>query len=249
MFKNLKVLVLTGIQEELTGLLSKFQFEFDKSVSCYRSATHRDLYAATTGPGLSRKKQVRKIIEDIFPDFIVNGGLTGILKYGDGLPGETLRVGCVADARTHTLYPGGRGRDTVVSVAQPVFEPWKKADLAEEFHARACDMEAGPLMNLIGQMEGFKNQVNVVFCKVVGDNPEMYELFLGESELRGWQRLSGWGKMKAVLRFSGGPWKAWKLLKLKHSALENLTDSLEKVCGILLEGQIPIDMDSLFIPH
>ena len=50
----MRVLVLTGIQEELAPLLAAHPFQFDKQYGAYRSVRYADLFAATTGPGVKK---------------------------------------------------------------------------------------------------------------------------------------------------------------------------------------------------
>ncbi|MCB1314414.1 MAG: hypothetical protein KDK27_00590 [Leptospiraceae bacterium] len=248
----MRVLVLTGVQEELLPIVRRLALRFDNSVRAYRSSQYPDLYAATTGPGIQKRGAIRKLITETVPHAIINAGLVGILREPDHLEaGDRCRLGEVIDSRTRIVYPGGPGRDRLVSVDKPVFAPYEKMDVATDFSARLVDMEAAPLLNLVGQLEEVSTGSVVVFCKVVGDRPDTYYLHQYEHLVRGWHRKSRLEKWISGMRFPGGPWRLRKLLTMKDKALESLAAHTEHVTLRILNhpGGMATTIDSVFIPH
>ncbi len=55
----MRILLLTGIQEELLPVLQPLQLTF-RQHGAYQSVSYPDLYAATTGPGLKKKSDRRR---------------------------------------------------------------------------------------------------------------------------------------------------------------------------------------------
>lgn len=263
----MRILILTGLQEELLPFLERRAFQFDRARGAYRSLQHPDLLAATTGPGVKKARELRKLLRSFVPHVIVNAGLVGLLRETDERQaGDRVRLGGVTDARTGVVYPGGPGRGQLVSVPAPVFEPSDKLDLATKYRASVCDMEAAVLLGMIGQVEEVATGSFVVFCKVVGDRPDSYNLYRYEHLVRGWQRRGRWQKLWNGLRFPGGPGRLRELLAMKEQGLQGLAHSLDGLVASLL--QLPeypgIDpdgddsggpiselrgLDSVFIPH
>ena len=252
----MRVLVLTGIQEELAPLLAAHPFQFDKQYGAYRSVRYADLFAATTGPGVNKNREIRRLLQKLAPHVIVNAGLVGLLREDpERKAGDRLRLGSVLDRRTGVAYPGGAGREILVTVSEPVFEPSAKMDLALDLRATACDMEAAVLLGLIGQIEEIATGSMVVLCKVIGDRPDAYNLFKYEHLVRGWQRKNWRQKLWVGVRFPGGPRRLRELLEMKSVALESLGRRLSGLVNTLMaldpddQAGISRTLDSVFIPH
>ncbi|MBI3395232.1 MAG: hypothetical protein HY042_05310, partial [Spirochaetia bacterium] len=178
----MRTVLLTAVKEELECVLAVAPFQFDREIRAYRCLTDRNLIAATTGPGLKQRKDIRLILEMHEPDIIVNAGLVGILSEEDTIqPGERLRLGSVILAADGTEYPAGPGgHDRLVTVPKPVFDPADKLDLKTQWKARACDMEAAQVIALVGQIRTVAPTAAVALCKVAGDLPIHHELFKDE---------------------------------------------------------------------
>lgn len=252
----MRVLILTGIKEELTPFFTGHPFAFDRGLGAYRSSRYPELYAATTGPGVKKSRETRRLLERLVPHVIVNAGLVGLLREtSKAKAGDRLRVGSVIDRRRGIIYPGGPGRDVLVSVAEPVFEPSQKMDLALDHHATICDMEASVLLGLIGQVEEVATGSLVVLCKIVGDRPDSYNLFKYEHLVRGWYRKKRWQQLWIGIQFPGGPRRLRELLEMKSVALESLSQRLDGLAKTLMAldpndpAGISRTLDSVFIPH
>lgn len=255
----MRILLLTGIKEELEPVLKRLPFSFDKEIGAYRCVRASNLTCATTGPGLKNRTEVRRILERFEPDVVLNAGLVGILRENDGIsPGEPLRLGTVIHGTTGEQYPGGPGQDILVTVKEPVFEPSDKLGLAARFRARACDMEAAELLALLGRYPLLSGKGFLVFCKIAGDRPEDHSLFLGESSTRDWDRKSWSEKMRTAMKFPGGPTALMKLRRLRRKAIQGLEVHTLAVVRELLslpETEDPVDvltgsaLDSVFLAH
>ncbi|MDH5656573.1 MAG: hypothetical protein OEZ34_11725 [Spirochaetia bacterium] len=248
----MKILLLTGIQEELTPLFKIHPFEFDRHSRFYRSIEVPEIIAGTTGPGVKRKRDLEKLLEYFIPDVIINAGLVGILNDDDPIKvGDLLKVGNVLDSKTEKIYPGGPGKDTIVTVDHPIFQPWEKMDLHMQFdRARACDMEAANLLKFIGSLDHISKHTDIIFCKVAGDKPESYLLYEHEHLVRNWNKKSFLEKVKTSFVFPGGPARLARLLNEKDNALKSLTKHINNtITRLLILKHIPPNMHSVFIPH
>ncbi len=248
----MRILLLTGLKEELVGLLAS-GFEWDSGTRFYRSLVIPELFAGTTGPGLRKKKELRKAIQKVAPDVVINGGLVGALRQDESLhTGDRMLLGEVIDAKSRIVYPGGRGRERLVSVDHPVFQPIEKMDLRLDHHADACDMEAAPLLDLLGRLraDALVPELLVIFCKVVGDLPEDYFLFQREREFRGWDRKNTREKLEVFLKDPGDTMRLFRLFQLKKKALDSLTGKMGGLVRFLVrEGRVPEELESVFVPH
>jgi hypothetical protein len=252
----MRILILTGLQEELLPFLDLHPFVFDKGRGAYRSRKYPELYAATTGPGVKKRREIRRLLEELVPHVIVNAGLTGLLREDSKLEaGDRLRIAQVIDRRSGVIFPGGPGNAVLISVSQPVFEPVDKMDLALEYRATACDMEAAVLLGIIGQVEQVATGSLVVLCKVVGDRPDSYNLYKYEHLVRGWHRKAWWEKLWRGAQFPGGPRRIRELLEMKGRGLSGLGRHLERLVEELhvLDPEdvaaLARRIDSVFIPH
>lgn len=246
----MRVLLVTGLKEELAGIL-RAGFHWDPDSRLYRSLQQPDLLAGTSGPGLRSRKQLRKAILRCQPDVIVNGGLVGVLPDDSGYnTGDRLALGEVIDAASGLIYPGGRGHERLISVDRPVFQPLEKMNLHLDSRATVCDMEAAPLLQLLGELAAELPELFVVFCKVVGDLPEDYFLFRMEERIRGWSQKTAAEKLGVFLRHPRDTADLLRLFRLKRRALDSLTGKLGAVVRRLFRvGRVDEDMDSVFIPH
>lgn len=247
----MKLLLLTGIQEELIPLRTSLHLAFDRNIQAYRSEIYPNLFAATTGPGVSKRKEIRKLMKEIRPDVIVNAGLVGILQEKEtNRIGERLRVGAVVSDSDGLIFPGGPGKDLIVTVAAPVFDPFEKTELFLRHRARACEMEAARILSLAGQLPEISDRVVIVLCKVAGDLPEYSHLFKNEKASHGWSQKSLTARLWSMFRFPGGPGKFRQLQDIKKAALASLgTKTGELVKKIIENQEISRDIDSQFIPH
>lgn len=232
-------------------MISHQALQFERGPGLYRSQHYPELYAGTTGPALKKRKKIRKWINELQPQIIVNAGLVGILRREHPAQvGDRIKLGRLIDSRYRTIFPGGPGPWTLVGVTEPVFKPHRKIDVALDFDADACDMEAALLLSFAGQFDTLSDQITMICTKIVGDRPESYDLFQNEQLVRGWQHKSGWQKIKCGLGFPGGPWRLKRLLKQKEIALHALGLHTNRLLNSLIKHEnINKSIDSIFIPH
>lgn len=247
----LTILLLTGIKEELQGLLDRHPFEFEKELRIYRSRRYRELYVRTTGPGVTKRKEIQKVLEDIAPDVVISAGIAGILDEKDKIEtGQVLRIGEVIRKSNRVSYPGGPGRDRLITVDRPVHDILDKLDLATEFKARACDMEAAILLDMVGALPALAQKTYVVMLKIAGDRPEDSSLYEYENHTWGWDKKSLWQKAVTAIKFPAGPKACIRLIRHKRKALASLTKEMELLAyKIAKEQSIPPGLKSVFIPH
>ena len=165
-----------------------------------------------------------------------------------------MPISSVHDMGGRMEFPGGPGRFRLVSVPEPVFDADAKYDLSWRFKAHCCDMEAGPLLGVLGGLGPIAEEVTVHFCKVAGDRPEDAELYRHEEALRQLRSqaaargfLARWW---AALRFPGGRRKLISLQEHKAQANAGLTQALHDCLKRVLEsGGRTDNLDSLFFPH
>ncbi len=244
----MRILLLTGIQEELLPVLNPLQLTF-RQHGAYQSVSYPELYAATTGPGLKKKSDVRTLLKELQPEVIINAGLVGVLVDRKApAPGDLIHLASVVDAESELVYPINPHGETLVTVKAPVFEPREKWLLARQFHADFCDMEAARIIRLVRQVDEVREESPVLFLKVVGDMPDHYELYKHEELVRGWHRQSVLGRIRTGLKFPGGPGNLRRLLKLKEAALNGLTLHVSRSVKALLGGADPAQLGPLFVP-
>lgn len=248
----MRLLLLTGIQEELLPLIPEFRLGF-RSVGVYQSGSYPEFFAATTGPGVKKGRQILELLKEIMPDVIVNAGLTGMLldqtdKPGAPQPGDLLKISSIVDAQNDVIFPLGPHGKTLVTVKQPVFEPYQKAALAREHRAQFCDMEGARLIQLLRNAEDLRDETPIVFCKVVGDLPDHFDLYEHEHLVRSWDRKGFLGRMLVGLKFPGGPFRMRKLLRLKEAAIDGLTAHTTRTVKALLGGADPDTLGSVYAP-
>lgn len=244
----MRILLLTGIQEELLPVVSTLQLTF-RQLGAYQSLTYPELYAATTGPGLKKKAETRALLKDLQPEIIINAGLVGMLvDEPEPGPGDLVRLASVVDAESELIYPIHQHGHTLVTIKAPVFEPRDKWLLAREHNAEFCDMEAARLIQLVRQIDEVREESPILFLKVVGDIPDHYELYQHESLVRGWHRQGVFGKLALGMRFPGGPANLRRLLRLKETALNGLTLHVGRSIKALLGGADPAELGPLFVP-
>jgi len=245
------LLVITGIKEELSVLLDRHPFSFEKDLRIYRSSKYQGLYATTTGPGIRHPNRLRKILEALHPDVIINAGLVGLLdERNSHQTGDRIKLGQVVRSDTGIVYPGGPGQNILVTVDRPIFDLLDKIDLAEKHKADACDMEAAKLIEMVGSIDALRNHSFVHFVKIVGDRPEDAALYEYEYMLWNWQYKSFWNKLYTLLTFPGGSMAGMKLKRSKTKALAGLGKQLFiSIQAILQANGIPHNLGSTFVPH
>ncbi len=234
----MNILLLTGLFEELRLFLEQHPCSYSKKLRAYRSRWYPNLFAATTGPGLRRSRELRRILDAVRPGRIVNAGLVGILRGDDTCrAGDLIEIAQVVRQRDRIVYPGTGGGGTLVSVTRPVFHPSEKADLAHEYHARACDMEAGELLALVSRPAAWRPyDSTVVLCKVAGDLPSDYELFQHEHLLRGWSGRGRLSQLWGMLTFPGGPGRFRRLRDYREQVLAALTLHIHRTLKPILDS-------------
>lgn len=245
------ILLLTGIKEELAGFLARHPCTFERDLRIYHSRTNPGLYATTTGPGLRSPKRIRQVLEALLPDVVVNAGLVGVLDERDRIEtGDRLKLGEVIAADSETIFPGGPGSNKLVTVDRPVHDLLDRIELASRFHARACDMEAARVIQLVGSVPALQKKTFVHFVKIAGDRPEDAVLYEHEYMLWDWARKGPLAKLRTMIRFPGGPMALMRLKRKKRSALTSLTEEIQATIRVLEKvGGIPSRMGSVFIPH
>lgn len=244
----MRILLLTGIQEELLPVINSLQLTF-RQHGAYQSVAYPELYAATTGPGLKKKSEIRGLLKELQPEIIVNAGLAGmLLDEPEPVSGELIRLASVIDAESELVYPISHHGHTLVTVKSPVFEPRDKWLLSRQFHAEFCDMEAARVIQLVRQVDEVREESPVLFLKVVGDLPDHFDLYKHEALVRGWHRQSLLGKFATGIRFPGGPLKLRRLLRLKEQAQRGLTHHVTRSIKSLLGGADPGELGPLFVP-
>jgi hypothetical protein len=209
------VLLLTGIKEELQPIIEKHPFKYEKDIHVYHSIKYPTFYATTTGPGLQEKKKIKKVLENLLPDVIINAGLVGLLDERDKLQiGDRVKINTVIKYNNMIQFAGGPGRYTLVTVDKPVFDPIEKMDLKYMTNAHVCDMEAARIIELVGSYEIFKKDSFIVFIKVVGDRPDNAYLFEYEYLIRRWEQK----KLLRKIDYSSSisPWYK-KVLSIAHN--------------------------------
>lgn len=238
------------MQEEIALLLDRIPTDFDSHLRSHRCRSFPSLSFFVAGAGLSRRRELRRVLRELQPEVIVNMGLVGLLEEKDPLPvGGRLVIGEVTEVERGIVYPGGPGRDRLATVSAPLFEPWQKYELHLNSGARACDMEAARLLHLVGQSE-IAERCWVVFCKTVGERVPDWPLYRDEEQLRRWRRMGFWEQLRIGLRFPGGPLQLRRLLAAKGMALTALTDRSEELLRRLLARGGPGPWtDSLFVAH
>lgn len=283
--RPLRLLLLTGIEEELWDIIRICSLQFEKRLGCYRSSLYPFLYAATLGAGISKAGKTERLILRSRPDVIINAGLVGILSQSSAVEiGERLPVGKVAYAaayansagviwsdshsshnshNSHKGAPSSKGADSkgasskggdscyLVSVKEPIFSPKKKSELMQESGANICDMEAAPLLTLLGEWtKRHSLSASLIFCKVAGDRPEHHSLFRHEEMLRGWHRSKSLrAKLTLLQRLLPAPFALLRLLALKKRALKALSEHTSSLLHLLIKRQLlPPHIDSIFYP-
>lgn len=246
----MKILVLTGIAEELRPLKAVYDLEYLEKLGLYRSKKHALLFAATTGPGIAKRKNIYEWLTIMEPNVILNAGLVGLTKSApERAIGSRLRLGTIVQQRPELYFPGGKGQDVLVTVERPIFEPWEKLDLYDRYGAIACDMEAAILMAIIAKNPKLTQECYVAFCKVIGDIPNQYELYKHEEKVRGWHYLNRRDKVKLAFEFPGGPFALIRLMNAKKKAVHGFQKEICHTIDRLLDGVHPFELDSVFVPH
>ncbi len=245
------VLLLTALKEELEPILKIHPFEFDKQIHAYHSLKYPTFFAATTGPLLQERKKIRKILENLLPDIIVNAGLVGVLDERDKIAiGDRVKINTIVKVENLVQFAGGPGRYTLATVNKPIFDPVEKLDIKYNVHAHVCDMEAAYLIELVGSYEIFKKDSYIVFVKVAGDRPENAYLFEYEHLIRRWKQKSLKEKLKILLNSPLGFRNLIRLLRIKQKALNSLAEhTLDVVNKIYTHNGLPHNIGSIFIPH
>ena len=221
----MKVLLLTGIREELEAVFNRIDFKYIRPDRIYQGINYKNLFASTVGPGFKKRKEIKKIINTIKPTFILNAGLVGILDERDSIVvGDLIDVSTLKNIHSKTVFKTDKHGSIMVTVDYPVFDPIERSELATKFDARLCDMESYYLASYLAENSEhfYSRDIKLLLCKVAGDRPEHFDLFQNEYLIRNWKTMSFAKKLVILMRFPGGVSSALKLLKLKKTALNSL---------------------------
>ncbi|MCB1173421.1 MAG: hypothetical protein KDK39_07650 [Leptospiraceae bacterium] len=248
---SLRILLLTGIKEELVAVERRWHLQFNRHLHLYQSARYAGLYAGTTGPGLQRRREIRQWLNQLQPQIVVNAGLVGLLQAEhQAQVGDRVALNQLIDSRYGTCFPGGPGRNRLASLTKAAFAPHEKMDVALDFKVDVCDMEAAFLAGLLGQFDKLSESISLVLVKVIGDRPEQYLLYQNEALMRDWARLAWWRRIGRAMRFPGGPFLLHRLRTNKLRALQGLARHTDILLEHLIRHQGPGQgIDSIFIPH
>ncbi len=245
------ILVLAALKEELKPILKIHPCTFEKDIRVYHSHIYPSLYFATTGPGVSEKNKVKKILEFLIPRIIINIGLVGVLDSRESIQvGDLVKINTIVKSKNEIQFVGGPGKYTLVTVDKPYFDPIDKMDLKLNYKAHICDMEAAKIIEIVGSYEILKRESYIIFIKVAGDRPEDYFLFEYEHLVREWDKKNLKEKFQTILKFPKGILGIKKLLHIKKKSLQSLVrHTLEIIDQIYYYNNIPNKIGSIFIPH
>lgn len=247
----MKVLILTGVREELESILAVHPFEYMRGHRLYRSEQFPDVFARSTGPGLQKRKEVEEVLELIFPDLVISAGLVGALRDDEPIKsGCRLHVGQVIQASNHVIYPGWKGKHSLLTVDEPIFDPVLKMDLALEYRADACDMEGAKVVELVGQVQNLAEHALVMFVKIVSDTSDLGYAFEHEPLIRDWHTKSFSDKIQIWRRFPGSYFDIRRVLQAKRRALAALgQEVLKELLELNVRGGFKHGRSNLFIPN
>lgn len=248
----MRLLLLTGIQEELLPLIPEFRLGFH-AAGVYQSSSYPDFYATSTGPGLNKGRHIRDLLLELMPDIIVNAGLTDMLldqsdRPGVPQPGDLLKIASIVDAQNDVIFPLSPHGKTLVTLRPAVLEPSQKAAAAREHRAQFCDTEGARIIQLLRNNDDLREETPIVFCKVVGDLPDHFDLYEHPHLVHAWDQKGFLGRMIVGLKFPGGPLRMRRLLHLKEKALIGLTQHTARTIKTLLGGADPDSLGSVYAP-
>jgi hypothetical protein len=238
----MNILILTGIFEESQAVLKSVptvEFTFDRHTRAYIATLNDDvLYLLSTGPGLRKKKELRRLIRQVNPEKIINCGLAGVLKKNsDYKRGECIYplLALSSEGNMNFLCNVELTNPEVTkynkkcfSLNHLIYHPEEKMDLFLSRGAELCDMELYPLMEWI-QSEFPELISKVHSLKILSDFPEDFSLYKNEVYLRGWSSKNVIQKLVALIKFPAGPFKAVKLILRKRYLLNKMGPEIEKM--------------------
>ncbi len=225
-----RILLLTGIREELHCFLKEHAHEFDRASRVYRFHDFPGLCARTSGAGLKKRKELKKTIRILKPGLILNAGLVGKLTTHNGPQiGECIDLSCVVDLRGSVLLKLSGHGGALVSVEQLVLDKAARMDLFQDSGAEFCDMESGPLLHLLKEI-GFTGSIH--FVKMVGDTPADSRLYEHEFKTR---------QQKECMTLKYGMMNLWYCMRLrfrKRSLYGNLSKIMAARVKDILTGNL-----------
>lgn len=225
------ILLLFGIREEISPFLRMLHCSFDTKIRLYQCQKKSTLiYAMTTGPGLRRKKEIRKAILESNPDLILNAGAVGSLKKGANLRWGTIQpIQSILSTKDGKQFQSSENGFVLLSISEIMNSQSDRADLADQYGATLVDMEAHPICSLVEHlpMEGEKPPLH--FVKIIGDRPEDSDLYRDEAMIRDWHHKSIMQKWDVFKQFPGGPIKLFTLLVRKKIVYYRLSNSVKKI--------------------
>lgn len=240
-----KTLIITGIKEELEFFFARNPHTFNREIRCYQLEKYPDVFCMTGGPGIRRKKEVRKVIREIKPDIVISAGLVGLANRRLMTKrGEKVKIAGIVDKSEILFGQTEENGYFLTSVPYPVFSPSEKEDLYEETGADFCDMETLPLIQLLEE-SGLKPLLCTI--KILGDRPEDFDLYRYEKEfreinLRRWQDV-----LHGMIRFSGGIFRFYMLLYRKQRQYRKLARSMEQSIKEISVSGKPYEKNCFFI--
>jgi len=244
----MKLLLLTGIQDEIFPLIPEFQLTL-RARGLYQSKRYPEFFVADTGPGLQKHRELRELLKDLLPDLIVNAGLASMLQ--DNLPvrpGDLIGISSIIHAELQLEFPIRPHGHRIVSISKQAIDQLEKSKLSRDHAAQFCDTEAALLVQLVRKIEELREETALVFCKVVGDTLDHYDLYENDNLVREWEDANFASRMLIGFKFPGGPLKMKRLLDLKQLALANLTRHTTSMVKALLGGAEPEKFGSFYAP-
>lgn len=246
----MNILIITGIKEELELFISRNSATFRSELRCFQLPNQPGVFCMTGGPGIRKKKEIRRVLRDVRPQIVVSAGLVGLLN-GD----LTLKSGSLAQIKGITdgvnscnVQNSFQGHN-LISIDKPIFSPSEKMDFLDETGADFCDMEMFPLYALlVAHAKEANNAVSLCPIKVIGDRPEDFDLYRFEHELRGMKLATFRQIISASRGFSGGYWRFARLVYKKKRQYYKLTLYLEKFIRNIQSAENAISLNCFFIP-
>ncbi len=178
----MRTLILTGIREELEPFLNKESHKFRKDLRLYQLNEYPGVFCQTAGPGVTRKKEIRRWIREIQPECIISAGLVGLLDSENNIKrGSLVPISSIVGSDGHMILKTTTSGLVLTSVNSPIFYPSDRIEVMLNRGADVCDMETENLLSLIEETTVVKR---LALIKILGDRPEDGKLYKNEAELR-----------------------------------------------------------------
>lgn len=227
---GLKILIITGVYEELFAIIRNQSVEFNRRFRGYRFQWGSyNILAISSGPGVQKPAKLERIMKEWSPVAIINAGFVGILTRSSIRPGDRVPVSRIlfGDRIYETNHPS-----TGVSIFcsnEPVFDPDTKQYIHETSGAVAIDMESGPLEEIRRRSK----MAPILYCKVAGDRLLENQIYRHESDYRGFIKKGTRSKIlelalnpKRILPYLFLFFRKRKLQRLLEQNLYRILDDL-----------------------